>query len=210
MDDSDRDLTFFDGCIRTYGAATRHMMKVWQDVTGKPMDRLSGYPKDRFREALGYFVRAMESGDAAGLRAKLDEATGDDGILKSLIEDSLASPKEALAPDVDDVPPSTFKKAIWAEALYRVGDEAVDVDLDDFLRGVVSRVICEMGWKRRFNVGENRHFPRMVQWLREVEEETTWDEGVGLHLMNRASAGRVALYPANPHNLKVRLDADWL
>ncbi len=202
MDESDRSLTFFDGCIRTYGAATRHMMKVWEDVTHKPMDTLSGYPKDRFQEALGYFVQAMESGDAAALRAKLNEATGDDEILKSLIDDSLASPDEALAPDVDDVPPSIFKKAIWAEAL--------DVDLDDFLRAVVSRVVDEMGWKRRFNVGENRHFPRMVQWLREVEEETTWDEGVGLHLMNRASAGRVASYPHSPHNLKVRLDADWL
>lgn len=210
MDDSDRGLTFFDGCIRTYGAATRHMMKVWEDVTDKPMDTLSGYPKDLFREALGYFVRAMESGNAAALRTKLDEAMGDDAILRSLIDDSLASPVEALAPDVDDVPPSIFKKAIWAEALDRVGDEAVDVDLDDFLRAVVSRVIGEMGWKRRFNVGENRHFPRMVQWLLEVEDETTWDEGVGLHLMNRASAGRVALYPVNPYNLKVRLDTNWL
>lgn len=210
MDKSDRGLTFFDGCVRTYGAATRHMIKVWEDVTNKPMDTLSGYPKDRFREALGYFVRAMETGDATTLRTKLDEATGDDAILKSLIEDSLASPEEALALDVDDVPPSIFKKAIWAEALDRVADEAVDVDLDDFLRAVVSRVIGKMGWKRRFNVGENRHFPRMVQWLREVEEETTWDEGVGLHLMNRASAGKVASYPVSPHTLKVRLNADWL
>ncbi|BAK66420.1 hypothetical protein SLG_17450 [Sphingobium sp. SYK-6] len=210
MEDSDRGLTFFDGCIRAYGAATRHMMEVWQDVTDKPMDTLSGYPRDRFREALGYFVRAMKSGDAAVLRAKLDEATRHDGTVKSLIEDSLASPAEAFAPDIDDVPPSIFKKAIWAEALNCVGDEPVDVDLEVFLRAVVSRVIGEMGWKRRFNVGENRHFPRMVQWLREVEEETAGDEGFGLHLMNRGSAGRVASYPAGPHNLKVRLDADWL
>lgn len=210
MDESHRSLTFFDGSIRTYGAATRHMMTVWEDVTGRPMDTLSGYPKDRFKKALGYFVRAMGSGDAVALRAKLDGATKDDKFVKSLIEDSLASPEEALAPDVDDVPPAIFKKAIWAEALDRVGDEVVDIDLDDFLRAVVSRVIKKMGWQRRFNVGKNRHFPRMVQWLREVEEETTCDNGIGLRLMNRASAGKVASYPSGPEKLKVRLDSDWL
>ena len=210
MDGSDHNHTFFDGCIRTYGAATRHMMTVWEDVTGEPMETLSGYPKDRFREALGYFVRAMESGDASELRAELNEAMENDENVKSLIEDSLASPEEASAPDVDDVPPSVFKKAIWAEAIDRAGDEIVDVNLDDFLRSVVARVIDEMGWKRRFNVGENRHFPRMVQWLREVQEETTWDEGVGLYLMNRASAGRVASHPSNPHQLKVRLNSALL
>lgn len=179
-------------------------------MTGEPMETLSGYPKDRFRKALGYFVRAMEGGDASALRAELSETMEDDQDIKSLIEDSLASPEKASAPDVDDVPPSVFKRAIWAEATDRAGDETVDVNLDDFLRAVVARVIDEMGWKRRFYVGENRHFPRMVQWLREVEEETTWDEGVGLYLMNRASAGRVASYPTSPLTLKVRLNSDLL
>ncbi|UWQ44198.1 hypothetical protein [Leisingera aquaemixtae] len=210
MDGSDHNQTFFDGCIRTYGAATRHMMTVWEDVIGEPMPTLSGYPKDRFRNALGHFVKAIESGDASALRAELNEAVEDDENVKSLIDESLASPEEASAPDVDDIPPSVFKKAIWEEAYDHAGDEVVDVNLDDFLRAVVTRVIGHMGWKRRFNVGANRHFPRMVQWLREVEEETTWDEGIGLRLMNRASVGRVALYPTSPHKLKVRLDSAWL
>ena len=210
MDGADHHQTFYDGCIRTYGAATRHMMEVWEDMTGEPMETLSGYPKDRFRKALGYFVRAMESGDASELRAELNEATENNENVKSLIEDSLAFPEKASAADIDDVPPSVFKRAIWAEAIDRAGDETVDVNLDDFLRAVVARVIDDIGWERRFNVGENRHFPRMVQWLREVEEETTWDEGVGLYLMNRASAGRVASYPTNPRTLKVRLNKDLL
>ncbi|OJW66430.1 MAG: hypothetical protein BGO57_04115 [Sphingomonadales bacterium 63-6] len=210
MDEFDGGRRFVDGCVRAYGAATKHMMKVWEEVTGEPMDKLTGHPKDRFQRALEYFVRAMESGDAAALRAKLDEATGDDGIVKSLIEESLASPEEALLPDADDVPPYVFKKAMWDEALHRAGEEPVDVYLDDFLRAVVSRVISEMGWTRRFNVGENRHLPRMIQWLREVEDESKGDGGVGLHLMNRASVGRVASYPTSPYTLKVRLDANWL
>jgi len=68
----------------------------------------------------------------------------------------------------------------------------------------------EMGWKRRFNVGENRHFPRMVQWLREVEGESTSGDYVGLRLMNRSGSGGVAACPSNPYGLKARINGALL
>lgn len=43
--------SFYDGCIKTYGAATRLMTQVWEQEVGEPMGKLSGYPKDRFRQA---------------------------------------------------------------------------------------------------------------------------------------------------------------
>lgn len=203
---------FFDGCIRTYGAATRHMIAVWNETMGVPMDKLSGSPKERFQEAVRRFVRAMEDNRGARLRERLNAApvTAEEGI--SLVIERLNSEDETLPPDVDDVPPSVFKNAIWAEANYRAGEEdnAVDVPLDEFLREVVRRVFDDMGWAGRFNVGANRHFPRMVQWLREVQEESTWDEDAGLRLMNRAGAGRVADYPEDPRTLNVRLNRNWL
>lgn len=202
--------SFFDGCIKTYGAATRHMTEVWESVTGEPMGTLSGYPKDRFREALGYFVRAMRDSNGIKLQEVLRAATKGDEALTSLIEDSFDAPNDPPPPDVDDVPPSMFKRAIWDEALERAGDKAVDVDLDVFLRSVVARVVNGMGWEGRINVGKNRHFPRMFQWLREVHEETVTDDGVGFRLLNRSSTGRVAAYPTSPHALKVRLDGRWL
>lgn len=66
------------------------------------------------------------------------------------------------------------------------------------------------GWKRCLNVGINRHFPRMLQWLREVEEETFDGRRGGLRLMNRGGGGRVTAEPDGPADLKVRLDPDLL
>lgn len=213
MSEMDGHLTFFDGCVRTYGAATRMMTEVWAAEFGKPMGMLSGSPKARFKEALDHFVRAMkDDGGPSGLDRKLRDAAKGDAVLRSLIDDGLSAQGGTLPPDVDDVPPSVFKQAIWDEALARVDgeDEAIDVDLDQFLRDVVKRVMDQMDWKRRINVGENRHFPRMLQWLREVEDESIQDEGIGFHLMNRGGGGRVAEYPTGPHGLKVRIDGDWL
>lgn len=205
-----KTLTFYDGCIRTYGAATRLMMEVWEEEVGKPMGKLSGSPKTRFREALNHFERAIGAGKGAKLDKDLREAAEGDEVLRSLIDDSLGKSEAPLTPDVDDVPPSAFKEAIWDEADARVNDEVVEINLDLFLRNVVGRVVESMNWGRRFNVGENRHFPRMLQWLREVQDETTSEEGIGVRLMNRSNTGRVAACPNGPYGLKVRINPDWL
>ncbi len=210
MDDFELKRSFFDGCVRAYSTATRLMSEVWAEETGEPMGKLSGSPKDRFREALRQFAGAIRAQSGTNLGEKLKTATRDDGALKFLIEESLSAPNDVLPPDVDDVPPSLFKEAIWAEALDWAADEPVDVDLDVFLRPVIARVVAGMKWKRRINVGENHHFPRIVQWLREVQDESTCAEGVGFYLMNRSGSGRVAAWPSGPNGLKVRIDSAYL
>lgn len=200
---------FYDGCIKTYGAATRLMGEVWEETVGEPMGKLSGYPKDRFRQALDRYAKAISNG-TSGLDKGIRGAAQADDVLKSFILDEMTDPSQPLAPDVDDVAPSVFKKAIWDQALALADEEPVDINLDEFLRAVVRRICTEMNWSRRINVGENRHFPRMVQWLREVENDTTTDDGVGLRLLNRGGRGPVANHPARPNTLKVRLDASYL
>ncbi|MDH4744222.1 hypothetical protein OMP43_09360 [Sphingomonas sp. CBMAI 2297] len=206
MDYFEQKLSFVDGCVMTYSKATRLMTEVWEAEMGAPMGKLSGSPKDRFREALRHFADAIRGHSRTDLGGKLKKAAQDDAVLKSFIDESLEVPDATLPPDVDDVPPSVFKDAIWAEVFDLAVEEPVDVDLDVFLRPVVARIVAAMGWKRRFNVGENRHFPRMVQWLREVQEESTYGEVAGFRLMNRSGSGRVAAYPAGPYALKVRID----
>jgi hypothetical protein len=206
MDDFDPKLGFVDGCIRTYGKATRLMMKVWEEEIGEPMGKLSGAPKDRFHEALRHVAGAIRARAGNDLGGKLEKAAQGDEVLKSLIDESLNAPDCMLPPDVDDVPPSVFKDAIWAEAFERAGEEPIDVDLDEFLRSVISRIVTTMEWKRRFNVGENRHFPRMVQWLREVQGESDNGDGKGFQLMNRSRSGSVAANPPGPYGLKVRIN----
>lgn len=210
MDDFEPRRRFVDGCVMTYAKATRLMVEVWEEEKGEPMGRLSGSPKDRFREALGHFAGAIGARGGSDLGGKLKKAAEDDRVLSSLIQETLDTPNDVLPPDVDDVPPSVFKGAIWTEALDRASDESVDVDLDVFLRPVIVRIITAMGWMRRFNVGENSHFPRMIQWLREVQDESEYEGGIGFRLMNRSGSGRVAACPRGPYGLKVRIDGAWL
>ena len=61
--------SFYDGCIKTYGAATRLMGEVWEETVGEPMGKLSGYPKDRFRQALDRYAKAIATG-TSGLDKK--------------------------------------------------------------------------------------------------------------------------------------------
>lgn len=201
---------FYDGCIRAYGAATRLMTEVWEDVVGEPMGKLSGSPKVRFRKALSVYEEAIRKGTGTSLTRDLRQAAATDEVLRSLIDESFEEPDASLRVDVDDGPPTVFKDAIRDEANDRAGDDVVDVNLEVFLRAVVARVVPRMGWNRRLNVGENRHFPRMVQWLREVQTETTDGDCIGLKLMNRSARGPVATYPISPRTLMVRLDARWL
>lgn len=206
-----KQLSFYDGCIMTYGKATRLMGEVWEKVIGEPMPTLSGSPTSRFEQALAKFEGALQGGSHPGLKSGLKDAAASDPVLSSFIDESLQSGSKSLPPAIDDVPPTVFKRGVFAEASARgKPDRTIDVNLDDFLRGVVGLTVKEMKWGRRFNVGTNQHFPRMWQWLREVEDETAYDEGYGIRIMNRNGGGRVAAEPDGPHGLKVRINAEFL
>lgn len=203
----DPRLGFVDGCVRTYGAATNVIGDLYEQEAGVPMPVLSGPPKQRYRQALEIYGDLIRGKAGRTLDGDLRRAAAADPALADLLSDSLPMQADEALHDIDDVPPNTFKNAILAEAGARTSaGEVVDVELDAFLRGVVSRTMEGIGWRRRVNVGQNRHFPRMVQWLREVEDETAGERSGGLRLMNRGGGGKVAAEPDGPVGLKVRLD----
>lgn len=204
-------LGFVDGCVRTYGAATNFIGELYEREAGLPMAVLSGPPKHRYREALRIYGDLIRGKAGRTIQGDLKAAAAADPVLADLLSDSLPIQPDEPLHDIDDVSPNMFKNAIYAEAEARTSaEEIVDVVLDAFLRGAVTRAMEGIGWKRRLNVGVNRHFPRMLQWLREVEEETTDGRGGGLRLMNRGGGGRVAAEPVGPADLKVRLDPNLL
>ncbi|MDQ1157995.1 hypothetical protein QE385_002322 [Sphingomonas sp. SORGH_AS 950] len=204
-------LDFVDGCVRTYGAATRFIGELYLKEGGQEMPTLSGPPKQRYQDAVSLYGNLIRGKAGRTIQGDLKSAAAADPALADLLSDSAAVTKGEDLHDIDDVPPNVFKDAIYAEAADRARKDAfVDMDLTVFLRNVVARTMDGLGWRRRLNVGANRHFPRMLQWLREVEEETLYDRASGLRLMNRGGGGRVASEPGGPDGLKVRLNADLL
>lgn len=204
-------LGFVDGCVRTYGAATNFIAKIYEREAGVAMPVLSGPPKQRYREALRIYGDLIRGTAGRTTQGELKVAAAADPVFADLLSDSLRVTPDKPLHDIDDISPSIFKNAIYAEAEARTSaGEIVDVELDAFLRGTVARATEGIGWKRRLNVGVNRHFPRMLHWLREVEEETSDGRGGGLKLMNRGGGGRVAAEPDGPADLKVRLDPSLL
>ncbi|HEY7810965.1 MAG TPA: hypothetical protein VIA98_11345 [Allosphingosinicella sp.] len=64
---------------------------------------------------------------------------------------------------------------------------------------------------RRPRVGPNRHWPRLLQYLRELEEATDWSpDGRGMRLVNIGGRGPVAREPRDPALLAVIVEPDYL
>nr|WP_131196051.1 winged helix-turn-helix domain-containing protein [Lichenihabitans psoromatis] len=62
----------------------------------------------------------------------------------------------------------------------------------------------------RFNIGQNVHFPRLVGWLKEAEDES-WGRGTsGIELQNAAGAGPIAAYPTHPKGLAILNKKDFI
>jgi len=83
----------------------------------------------------------------------------------------------------DDISPNDFKHAIYAIAAATDAD-VQDIPMRTFLRAVVRSIWTKKGWATRINIVSSRNFPRMYQWLCEVEAETHWPTGQGLKIMN--------------------------
>ncbi len=71
------------------------------------------------------------------------------------------------------------------------------MDMASFLSAVIRRIFVDNGIRGRINIGRNRHFPRLYQWLCEYARRTEWDEGTGLKIRNISGRGRIAHSPAD-------------
>ncbi len=124
--------------------------------------------------------------------------------------DKLAA--DNLVKSVDDLTANQIFAAIHAVAFDSGSDrELVEMGLDRFLRLVVRRIFDDNKINGRINIGPNRHFPRLFQWLGEYAKSTEWEDGVGLKIRNLSGRGRVTRYPTtDPKLLKVVIDRGYL
>jgi len=109
--------------------------------------------------------------------------------------------------DVDSIAPKPIKTAMYAD-FRRLGKGRFE------LRPILRRVLDEVFTDptiRRPRVGANRHWPRLRQYLREIEDETNWlPDGQGMRLANKSGRGPIAQYPTDPGRLSVVIDPDYL
>ncbi|WP_295388512.1 hypothetical protein [uncultured Thiodictyon sp.] len=185
-----------------------NIRSVWEQVFNEPMEIRGSSPTDRFRSVLEQLESALRRDDKGRITEVLDMDES-----KSVIDiiEELAEPDVQLVTDVSDLTPNQIKQAIY-EVARRLGndEEKVDVNMQVFLRKTLDQVFETALLKGRINVGENRHFPRLLQWLMECEEETDWGDSQGIHILNAALSGRVARNPTNPSKLLVRIDRSYL
>lgn len=193
---------------QSYQNAIKMLREAWEDVVGKPMHPLQGRgPRARFEHALE-LIRAHWKGSNVEDTPLFEKLPNETRVWL------------AGGYDIDDVSPKIFLNSIHAAAAEAFangneGADQLDVDLRYFLRNVYDLIEEAMEWGGQINVGDNRHFWRSMQWLREVQDDTTVDldngsVGFGLKLMNRNAGGPVARFPSGPDGLRVRLIRNWL
>lgn len=183
---------------RAYWNALTKLRSAWRDVFDEDLPTHGNMAKDAFEQAVA-LMKSRLAHDAAGgrrLRAALDVEAKED-IAEVLL---------AYA-DMDDLPPSAVKQAMLDEC-RRLG--TTRVEMRDFLRPVLD-ALFKSEKTRRPRVGANRHWPRLLQYLRELQEDTDWrPDGRGVVIMNAGGAGPVARSPADPSLLALRIDAAYL
>ena len=183
---------------RAYWNALTKLRVAWRDVFNEDLPTHGNLAKDAFEQAIALMKQRLAQ-DAAGgrrLRSALDVDAKED-IAEVLLGYA----------DMDDVTPSAVKQAMLDEC-RKLGSTRVEVR--DFLRPVLD-ALFKAETTRRPRVGANRHWPRLLQYLRELQDDTDWrPDGRGIQIMNSGGGGPVARNPHDPTLLAMRIDVDYL
>jgi hypothetical protein len=183
---------------RAYWNALAKLRAAWREVYGDDLPTHGNMAKDAFEQAIALMKQRLAQ-DAAGgrrLRDALDVEAKED-IAEVLLGYA----------DMDDLPPAAVKQALLDEC-RRLGTSRVEVR--DLLRPVLD-ALFKGETTRRPRIGANRHWPRLLQYLRELQEETDWrPDGRGMAIVNSGGRGPVARNPRDPALLAIRIDADYL
>lgn len=195
---------------KTYNKVIRVISVAWEDAYGEPLVVNGGTPTERFQNAMEQLAEKMQfANEISKLFEPLDVDTPDD--LKALIAGLAGGTASGAIRDVGDLTPNQVKQAIRAIASQYGNDSGnIDVPMNVFLRNVLNLVADSASIRLKMNVGRNRHFPRLLQWLRECEEETIWDDGQGIRIKNSSGTGRVSQYPTDPKKLKITINGEFL
>jgi hypothetical protein len=180
---------------KAYWNALTKLRTAWSEVFDEDLPTVGNRAKDAYEQAIARMKERL-SVDAAGstrLRAVLDVDEKQD-IAQALLTDA----------DMDDLSPKMVKDALLAQCVVLGAGRH---ELRALLRPVLDAVFPGAG-TRRPRVGANRHWRRLLQYLRELENETTWPTGQGIRLMNAGGRGPVARVPSDPADLAIRIDPD--
>ena len=152
---------------------------------------------ERFDNAVNTLKERLkkEPGQAQDFLEKLDIQPGED-IREVLLGWA----------NMDDIAPTTVTAAMYAE-FHKRGKGRFE--LRSILRNVLDELFADAK-TRRPRVGPNRHWPRLLQYLREIEEETDWTpDGRGIRLANKGGRGPIARDPQNPNLLSIIIDPEF-
>ncbi|MDF1835843.1 MAG: hypothetical protein P1U62_13320 [Alteraurantiacibacter sp. bin_em_oilr2.035] len=181
-----------------YWNALRALRNAWHEVFEEDLPTEGNNAKDAYTQALER-VRQRLKGDKRTERRFRSELGLDD-------DDELGEALLEFA-DLDALSPNEVKASILAQCEV-LGDGRHE--LRQLLRPVLD-ALFEGRSKRQARVGANRHWPRLLLYLRELEAETDWEGyGQGVKLMNSGGRGPVAAHPTDPSKLAVRIDTSNL
>lgn len=199
------------GASKAYSNMTKIILSWLQELTGEEYKAAGMRPKERFLDTLQALKSEIElqtaaKGDLTALNdivGPLKTATSEEEIQRII--------ESAIGKSIDDFTPNQIFNAFEAAAIDAAQDgETIDLPATEFLRNAISKLFQSTNTKGRFNIGSNRHWPRLWQWLSEYSETTDFGDGIGLKILNASRAGRVAEFPAEPALLIVRVDKNWL
>lgn len=183
---------------QAYWNALNTLRSAWKEVFSEDLSTEGNLAKGAFEQAISQIKQRLadDSAGAKRLRLELDLDIGDD-IAEVLLGYA----------NIDDLSPNVVKLAIREECM-RLGEGRHE--LRSLLRPVLNTLYA--GNKiRRPRVGPNRHWPRLLQYLREIERDTDWSSaGRGLRLINAGGGGRVAADPTDPAALAIRINPDFM
>lgn len=181
-----------------YWNALSALRSAWKQVFNEDLPTEGNNAKDAYRQALNLVTQRLKGNarDEHRLRSELDIA--DDQDLGEALLDFA---------DLDDLSPNEVKASILRHST-ELGDGRHE------LRTLLRLVLDDIFEGRRFRqarVGANRHWPRLLLYLRELEDETDWgDNNRGLRLMNVSGRGPVAAKPEDPARLGIRIDTSFI
>lgn len=183
---------------QAYWNALSKLRTAWREVFDDELEAHGSRAMETFENALENLKTRLQQDAPGGKRllAVLDVQPGEN------IEDVLLS-----WANIDDLPPTAVKAALLAE--LRTQGEGPS-ELRPILRAALDALFADRT-TRHPRVGANRHWPRLLQYLREIEEETDWSpDGRGMRLANIGGHGPVANEPPDPARLRVILNPEYL
>lgn len=190
------------GAAQAYWNALSRLKEVWMDVFGTELYIEQSKAKDAFQEAVAKVSHALAS------NPQNTKDFGEYGDIQNPEDPNCLAQALLKAADIDNLSPN-FLIGIMLERLSELSlNETYEIELRYFLRDVLDDAFEGLG-TRRPNVGANRHWPRLRQYLREIEEVYTGHTRAQPSMMLRNTrGGRMALNPRDPRRLTLLINPE--